>query len=207
MKLELESDRLGVDFILRRPTKPYMSSQRFVEYISKVLLLYIDELRSNEEFTNKEAVLLMDNCSIDVQPETLQMIAEYEVKVIIFPPYMTYIFQSLDLSLFGNFKKEMNYMLPLENDETTVGFIMRIFHIMRQTLVEDNVRHAFVQLGLRYNIYTSPYTLLFAERVLRESLGFTSLWQSDYPLEKRSQRRQNAIFGWINKAMRPGCNH
>jgi hypothetical protein len=43
----------------------------------------------------------------------------------------------------------MNYTLPLESEETTAGFIMDIFHMMKQTLVEDNVRHAFVQLGLR----------------------------------------------------------
>jgi hypothetical protein len=91
------------------------------------------------------------------------MIADHQVKVITFPPHTTRIFQSLDLSHLGNLKKKMNYALPLESDETTSGFIMRIFHMRKQTLVEDNVRHAFVQLGLRYNIDTSPYTLLFDE--------------------------------------------
>jgi hypothetical protein len=105
-------------------------------------------LRSNEKFADKEAVLLMDNCFIHVQPETLQMIADYQVKVITFPPHTTQIFQSLDLSLFGNFQKKMIYTLPFESDETTAEFIMRIFHMMKQTLVEDNVRHAFVQFGL-----------------------------------------------------------
>jgi hypothetical protein len=93
----------------------------------------------------------------------------------------------------------MNYTLPLESDEITTGFIMRSFHIMKQTLVEDNVRHAFVQLGLRYNTDMSTYTLLFDGPVLRESPGFTALWQRDDPLEKLSQRRQNAIFGWLTR--------
>jgi hypothetical protein len=205
-RLKLEGSRLGVDFILRRQNKPYMSPHLFAEYISKVILPYLDELRSNEEFADKEAVLLMDDCSIHVQQETLQMIADYQVKVITFPPHTTQIFQSLDLSLIGNFKKKNNCTLPLESDETTAGFIMCIFHMMKQTLVEDNVQHAFVQLGLRYNIDTSPYTLLFDERVLRESPKFTSLWQRDYPLEKLSQGRRNVIFGWANKAMRPEWN-
>jgi hypothetical protein len=70
-KLKLEGNRLGVDFILRQRSKPCISSQLFAEYISKVLLPYIDELRSNEEFADKEAVLLMDNCPIHVPTETL----------------------------------------------------------------------------------------------------------------------------------------
>jgi hypothetical protein len=69
-------------------------------------LPYIDELRSNEEFADKEAILLMDNCSIHVQAETLQTLADHRVKVITFPPHTTHMFQCLDLSLFGNFKKK-----------------------------------------------------------------------------------------------------
>jgi hypothetical protein len=76
-KLKLEGNRLGVDFILRRRSESYMSLQLFAEYISKALLPYIDELQSNEEFADQEAVLLMNNCSIHVQPETLQMIASH----------------------------------------------------------------------------------------------------------------------------------
>jgi hypothetical protein len=98
--------------------------------------------------------------------KTLQMIADHQVQVVTFPPHTTPIFQSLDLSPFGNIKKKMNYTLPLESDETTAGSIMRIIHTMKQALVEDNVRHAFIQLGLRYNVDMSPCTLLFDKRVL-----------------------------------------
>jgi hypothetical protein len=33
----------------------------------------------------------------------------------------------------------MNDKLPLESDDHAVGFIKRIFHLMKQTLVEVNV--------------------------------------------------------------------
>jgi hypothetical protein len=46
----------------------------FNEYISIVLIPYIDELSLNEEFTNKDAMLLTDNYSIHLRPETLQML-------------------------------------------------------------------------------------------------------------------------------------
>jgi hypothetical protein len=81
----------------------------------------------NEEFADKEAVLLMDNYSIHVRPEALQMIADHQVKIITFSWHTNQICQSLDLSLCGNFKKKINYTLPLESDEAAVGSIMRIF--------------------------------------------------------------------------------
>jgi hypothetical protein len=87
--------RMGVDSILKRRNKPYMNSQLFREYISTVLLPYINELRLNEEFADKEAVLLMDNCSVHVQPETLLLLADHRVKVVTFPPHTSHIFRAL----------------------------------------------------------------------------------------------------------------
>jgi hypothetical protein len=52
-KLTIEWLRIGVDLIVKSRHKPYMNSQLFAEYISTVLLPYINELRSNEEFADK----------------------------------------------------------------------------------------------------------------------------------------------------------
>jgi hypothetical protein len=100
----------------------------------------------------------------------------------------------------------MNYKLPLESEETTIGFIKQIFHMMKQTLVPNNVRSSFRQIGLQYNIDTSPCVLLFEGHVLRQSPEFISLWQIDYSLEKLSGRRRNTSFGWVNKMIRPEWN-
>jgi hypothetical protein len=70
-KFKIEGFRTGVYLILKSRHRPYMNSQLFTEYISTVFLPYIDKLRSNEEFADKEAVLLMDNCPIHAQVETL----------------------------------------------------------------------------------------------------------------------------------------
>jgi hypothetical protein len=119
------------------------------------------------------------------------------------PGHTTHIFQCPDLSLFGNFKKRMNYRLPLETDETTASFIKQIVHMMKQTLVEDNVRSSCMQFGFTYDIGTIPYVLIFNEHVLRQSPRFTSFWGRDCAVEKPSQRRRNATFGWIDNMMRP----
>jgi hypothetical protein len=55
----------------------------------------------------------------------------------------------------------MNYKLPFENDETIVGAIKRIFHNLQQSLVEKNVRSAFVHLGLSDQVNVRPDILVF----------------------------------------------
>jgi hypothetical protein len=68
-RLKTKGFRMGLDSILERRNKPYMNSQRCTEDISTFLLLYIDELRLNEEFADKGAVPLMDTCFIHIQSE------------------------------------------------------------------------------------------------------------------------------------------
>jgi hypothetical protein len=84
-----------------------MNVQLFAEYISTVFIPSVEELRSLEELASREAVLLMDTCSIHANPETLQVLAEHRANVITFPPHTTHIFQAFDLSLFSVFKKRI----------------------------------------------------------------------------------------------------
>jgi hypothetical protein len=172
---------MNVDLILRTWGKPYMSAGLFDEYISTVLLPHIEALRSSDEFADLEAVLLMDNCLVHNRPTPLRKLADHRVKLITFPPHTTHVFQSLDLSICGTFKKRMSYQLPFDNDETTPGFIRRIRHNAKQNLGEDNVRGAFLQLALSCDIGTTSYLLLFNENMLRESPGFLALWERDCP--------------------------
>jgi hypothetical protein len=130
-------------------------------YISTALLPGIDEVGSNEEFAAKGAVALIVNCSVHVRPETLQLLADPQVKVMTFPPHTNHIFYGLDLSLFGNINKKMNSKFPLESDKTTAGFLTHIFHMMKQALAENNVRSAFMQLGLRSDVDASHSFLRF----------------------------------------------
>jgi hypothetical protein len=94
-QLKSEWLRLAVDLILEHRNKPDMSSQLFAVYISTVLLPYIDELQSNEEFADQEEVRLLDNCSIHVHGDTLQMLADHRVKVLTFPPTQLIFFKVL----------------------------------------------------------------------------------------------------------------
>jgi hypothetical protein len=137
-----------------------------------------------------------------MRESTLRNLAALRVKVLTFPPHTTSIFQCFHLSLFGILKKRINHRLPLDSDDSTAMFIKRNFHNMKQTLVEDNVPSAFIQIEVRYHIDVVFHRLIFGESTLRESPGFLTLWRRDYPLGQLSIRRRNAQFGWVNQGMR-----
>jgi hypothetical protein len=178
-----------------------MNAELFHEDRSRILLPHTAKVRSNLRLTGEPVVLLMDNCSVHIRESTFRDIAAHRVKVVTLPPHTRNIFQCLDLSLFDILKKRINYKLPLDSDDSTAMFIKCIFHNMKQTLVEDNLRSTFTQIGVRYNI-DAPYRLIFDESILRDSPGFISLWRRDYTLGKLSVRRWNARFGWVSQGMR-----
>jgi hypothetical protein len=93
--LKRQGFRFGVDFIIRKRNKPYMNSQLFSEYISTVPLPGIDELRTTDEFGDKEAVLPMDNCCLHGEAETRQMLADHRVKVMFLPRTPAISFRAL----------------------------------------------------------------------------------------------------------------
>jgi hypothetical protein len=104
--LKSEGFRIGSDMILRKGDKPYTNAALFAEYVSTVFLPHIAKIRSDPRFTDKEAVLLIGNCSLHLREDILQTLADYYVKVVTFPLHTTNIFQCLDLGLFGVLKRK-----------------------------------------------------------------------------------------------------
>jgi hypothetical protein len=96
--------RLGVDFVMKHRSKPYISGKLFLDYINNIFVPYLNELRESEEFAQSEAVLLMDNCSLHMGDAVIAVLAREHVRVITFAPHTTHIFQVLDLVFFGALK-------------------------------------------------------------------------------------------------------
>jgi hypothetical protein len=198
-RLKTDGFRMGVDLILERRQKPSMTAALFQQYATTVLIASINRVRINDQLAGKPAILLMDNCSPHTRPEVLKMLREYEVKVTTFQPHTTQAFQALDLSLFGILKRQLQYNLPLGNDDRVVAFIQKAFHSLKQAFVPDNVRNAFQILGFQFHIANSPYTRLLREEKLRGSQRFREIWDADDPLDQLSKRRREARYGWINQ--------
>jgi hypothetical protein len=96
--------RLGVDFVLQKRSKPYVNAALFLEYIDRIFISYLADLQVTEKIEACKAVFLMDNCSCHVSDDVIELLSRVRVKIIIFSPHITYIFQILDVVLLGTLK-------------------------------------------------------------------------------------------------------
>jgi hypothetical protein len=121
--LRIEGFRIGVNVVLEHRQKAYVTATLFQQYGTRVLIPFIDRLRTNLEFTDKSMILFLDHCFIHTRPEVLATLRDDNAKVITFPPHTTEIFQTPDLCLCGVFMRKMQYKLPFAKDNLTVNFI------------------------------------------------------------------------------------
>jgi hypothetical protein len=112
-KLKSEGSRIGTESILEKREKPYTNAALFHEYTWIIFLPHIAKERSNLGLTDEPAILLMDNCSIQVRISRLRDRAAHRVNFVTFQPHTTNIFQCLDLSLFSILKEKINRKLRL----------------------------------------------------------------------------------------------
>jgi hypothetical protein len=58
---------------------------------------------------------------------------------------------------------------------------------------------SLLAIGFTHDITEDLFGLLFDEEKVRQSRGFTEIWERDTSLESVSTRRQHTKFGWSNK--------
>jgi hypothetical protein len=104
------------------------------------------------------------------------LLTEARVRVITFAPHTTQIFQVLDVTLFGVLQRRLGYKLPFEDEKETVGFIMKVYHDFKETMVEPNIWEAFQTIWFEFDTEAEPYRLLFNEETLRQIEGFRQFW-------------------------------
>jgi hypothetical protein len=141
----------------------------------------------------------MDNCRSQVGEEILSLLRDARVRIITWAPHTTPIFQRLNICLFGVLKRKGQYVLPFENDQTRIGFLLNIYRTFKQTMIEPNIWGAFHWAGFEFDTRAEPYRLVFHEEKLRKTRAFQEIWSLDFPREKLSRRHQAAKFGWINQ--------
>jgi hypothetical protein len=96
--------RLGVDFVLQKRSKSYINSALFLQYIDRISIPYLTDLRTREKIEACEVVLLMDNCSDHMSDDVIELLNSAGVKIITFTSHTTHIFQVLDVMVFGALK-------------------------------------------------------------------------------------------------------
>jgi hypothetical protein len=114
-------------------------------------------------------VLLMDNCPSHLTSDVIYLLNTARVRVVAFAPHTTQIFQSLDLAVFGTFKRERKYHLPFSDLGTTVNFVCNVYLKMTKTLTATNIWAAFQVIGAMFDRENIPCRIVFHREKLRES--------------------------------------
>jgi hypothetical protein len=120
--------RLGVDFVLKHRSKPYVNRKLFLDYLKTIFVPYLTEIRDSEELDGCEAVLLMDNCSPHIADDVIALLTSVRVRVITFAPHTTHIFQMLDVVLFGAMKKHATGLETLDEEQSAIAFLLKVYH-------------------------------------------------------------------------------
>jgi hypothetical protein len=193
--------RLGVDFVLRHRSKPYVSGKLFLEYINIIFVPYLNKLQDSEELEELEeleaceAVFLMDNYSPHMSDDTVAVLTRVRVRIITFTLHMTNIYQVLDVVLFGALKKHAADLEILDEEQPAAAFLLKVYHDFKQTMIKVNIWGAIAAIEFTYDVKQNSYGRLFDEEKLRQSPSFVEPWESDTALESLSKFRLEAKFG------------
>jgi hypothetical protein len=77
-------------------------------------------------FAEETGVLLMNNCASHGADDVIGLLTEARVRVIIFAPHTTQIFQVLNVTLFDVLKRRPRYQSLFEDEKETVKFRMKV---------------------------------------------------------------------------------
>lgn len=190
--------RQDEDVMIRVRDPPYISKEIFNEYIDVVFIPYLISVRDKINATSSEALLMMDSCSVHCDDSILKKLGENNVIVLTFPAHTTNIFQALDLSLFGTFKKAKNTIDDNFSEDEVNNSIIKSIQTYEQTATSFNIRGSFRRAGIVQNIKTSPRTIDIDIGRVVNNPGFKEIWNLNIKLHEISKRRQNQKFGIIN---------
>jgi hypothetical protein len=131
--------------------EPYNNLKLLLDYIRCIFLRCLSNLRRRSELAGNQAVLLRDNCPPLVAQKVLDLPRQARVRVIIFAPHTTNIFQVLDLTLFGVLKRHGQYHPPFETENRTADFIVKTYKDVHCTMVGTNIWGLFRRIGLSFH--------------------------------------------------------
>jgi hypothetical protein len=161
--------RLSANFVLRQQSKLYVNGKLFLEYINIIFISYLNKLWELEEFKACKAILLMDNCSPHMSHDIVAILTRVRMKIITIAIHTIYIFQMLDVILFGTLKKHATGLETLDEEQPAAAFLLTVYHEFKQTKVEINIWRAFAAISFTYDIDQMSYGLFLDGKVLTKS--------------------------------------
>jgi hypothetical protein len=89
----------GIDFKVHVGKSLSVGADIFHDCLRDVLIHTIEEFRQTSDMVDSPGILLINNCSAHIEPATFQLLSDYHMKAIAFPPHISAIFQMLNFGL------------------------------------------------------------------------------------------------------------
>jgi hypothetical protein len=190
--------RADEDVLIRHRSPPYVDESTFFEYITHVLIPYVNSVRENPDLYNEYAVLLMDSASPHVSERVLRVLGENRIMAIVFPAHTTHLFQGLDLVLFGALKTVKKTTHGDFGEDSVREQITKLLQAYEQVSTSFTIRGSFRKAGFVPDVRSKPIRINFNEEILRENPGFSEIWNLNVSVDQLSRRRQSHRFGLLN---------
>jgi hypothetical protein len=122
-----------------------------------------------------------------VTDDVTHLLTEARVHVITFAPHTSQIFPVLAVALFRVLERRPRYGLPFEDEKETVKFIIKVYHDLKQAIMEPNIQEAFKAIEFEFELNTEAERcrLLFNKDEMPRRLPFLSDYQLHFPIKTK----------------------
>lgn len=186
------------DVMARVRDPPYISKELFLEYLDIVLLPYITAVREKLRIEEKESILLMDSCTAHCDDSIKEILGKNNILIMTYPSHTTNLFQALDLSLFGVFKRNKNKLDTETTNKSLEETAINVIKAYEQIATIFNILGSFKRAGIGQDMNSNPKRIKIDVEQIVTNPGFKELWNMNIKIEDISKRRQNHVFGIIN---------
>jgi hypothetical protein len=199
-----EGWRDGQDFMIRSNSSSYVTREIFKEYLTQVLMPYVETTRQSLHLEQFAGALLCDNCASHVDDEIMSLLANHNIRLLTFPPHTSHLFQPLDLVTFAALKREKREIYSDKPEVTQVWQITKLMKALEHATDSANNRSAFKRAGLLINPRVYPAVALVDSRKLNEMVDSSTLPEilplpeGQEPAQDALNRRPAAVFGFLN---------
>jgi hypothetical protein len=160
-----------VDFKIRINSSSYVNADIFYDYIRDVFIPHVENCWVIRDRQGSPAVLLMDNCSVHLRSDIIEVLSAHNVKAITFPLHTSGIFQMLDHVLFGMLKTSKRLQQKDFQLHFLVAHARRMLCAFETTKSASNIRPSFTCTEFISEFDDAhKYTLRYDEAKVRSSL-------------------------------------
>jgi hypothetical protein len=173
--------RNKIDLQIEIVQSPHMTRDIFLEYIRDVPIAAVENNRLIPGCLKKQGILFCGNCSCHCTEDVMKELAEHGILPIIYLhilQHTSYVFQALDVLLFGRLKVAKNQLLRDGSLGHDLDHILCIFRAYEPAITSLTVRSSWEKVGFGFERRDGTTYLFLHEDRIRQSRNSPRYGQS-----------------------------